>query len=267
MLSPDRIIEQPLRPLGRPRVFAMAACAGIAVANIYYNQPLLALIEASDPGSRAIGLIPTSTQFGYAIGLLLLVPLGDILERRSTIVVQFLVLAAAIALAAASPTTATLIVSSFLLGMSATVAQQIVPFAATLADDRRRGAVVGTIVSGILVGILLSRTVAGFVGSQFGWRSVFWLSVPLTLAAATLFRIALPPCRPMRSLGYAAALRSLVHLVASESTLRRAAATQAALFGSFIAFWTVLSLHLSEPAFRLGAEVAGLFGIVGATGI
>ena len=253
--------------LGRGKVFAMAACAGIAVANIYYNQPLLGLIEASYPGSSMIGLVPTATQFGYAIGLVLLVPLGDLAERRSIIAAQFVVLAAALAFAAVAPTTTALMAASLILGLSATVAQQIVPFAAILADARSRGAVVGTVVSGILCGILLSRTVAGFVGAHFGWREMFWLGVPLALVAAALMRTTLPRHHPTQSIPYIAALRSLVHLLVEEPALRLAAATQAMLFASFIAFWTMLSLHLQEPPLRLGPEVAGLFGVIGAAGI
>lgn len=253
--------------LTRARTFAMAVFAGIAVANIYYNQPLLGLIEADYPNSSAIGLIPTATQFGYAVGLLGLVPLGDLVERRRIIAVQFLVLAAALAFAAVAPTTLALIAASLMLGVAATVAQQIVPFAATLADDRTRGAAVGTVVSGILGGILLSRTIAGFVGSHFGWREMFWLGVPLALGAAVLVRLILPRHRATQSIGYTVALRSLVHLLVEEPALRLAAATQAMLFASFIAFWTVLSLHLQEPAFRLGPEIAGLFGVIGASGM
>ncbi|TKV77674.1 MFS transporter [Bradyrhizobium elkanii] len=259
--------DQQAPELTRARTLAMAVCAGIAVANIYYNQPLLGLIEASYPNSSAIGLIPTATQFGYAVGLLFLVPLGDLVERRRLIAAQFVVLAAALASAAVAPSALALIAASLMLGVAATVAQQIVPFAATLADDRTRGAAVGTVVSGILGGILLSRTIAGFVGSHFGWREMFWLGAPLALGAAALVRLILPRHHAPQGIGYPAALRTLVHLLVEEPTLRLAAATQAMLFASFIAFWTVLSLHLREPAFGLGPEIAGLFGVIGASGM
>ncbi|MEH2488510.1 MFS transporter [Bradyrhizobium sp. AZCC 2230] len=266
-MSSSTLTEQRVPELTRARTFAMALCAGIAVANIYYNQPLLGMIEAHYPNSSVIGLVPTATQFGYAVGLLFLVPLGDLFERRRLITVQFVVLALALALAAVAPSTLALIVASLTLGVAATVAQQIVPFAATLADNRTRGAAVGTVVSGILGGILLSRTIAGFVGAHFGWREMFWLGAPLALGAAALVRLTLPRHHPTHSIGYTAALRSLIHLVVEEPALRLAAATQAMLFASFIAFWTVLSLHLQEPAFGLGAEIAGLFGVIGASGI
>ncbi len=266
-MSLSTLTEQRVPELTRARTFAMALCAGIAVANIYYNQPLLGMIEAHYPNSSVIGLIPTATQFGYAVGLLFLVPLGDLFERRRLITVQFVVLAVALAFAAVAPSTLALIAASLTLGVAATVAQQIVPFAATLADNRTRGAAVGTVVSGILGGILLSRTIAGFVGAHFGWREMFWLGAPLALGAAALVRLTLPRHHPTHSIGYTAALRSLIHLVVEEPALRLAAATQAMLFASFIAFWTVLSLHLQEPAFGLGAEIAGLFGVIGASGI
>lgn len=258
---------RPAPRLTRARTFAMALCAGIAVANVYYNQPLLGLIEASYPNSPVVGLVPTATQFGSAVGLLLLIPLGDLVERRRIIAVQFVALAAALVLTAVAPSTSVLIAASLMVGVAATVAQQIVPFAATLADNRTRGAAVGTVVSGILGGILLSRAIAGFVGSRFGWREMFWLGAPLALGAAVLVRLMLPQHRATQGIGYAAALRSLVHLLIEEAVLRMAAATQATLFASFTAFWTVLSLHLQEPAFGLGPEIAGLFGVIGASGI
>ncbi len=189
-MSLSALTEQ-VPELTRARTFAMALCAGIAVANIYYNQPLLGMIEAHYPNSSVIGLIPTATQFGYAVGLLFLVPLGDLFERRRLITVQFVVLAVALAFAALAPSTLALIAASLTLGVAATVAQQIVPFAATLADNRTRGAAVGTVVSGILGGILLSRTIAGFVGAHFGWREMFWLGAPLALGAAALVRLIL----------------------------------------------------------------------------
>jgi predicted MFS family arabinose efflux permease len=260
-------VEAVARPLGRPLAFVMAAATGIAVANIYYNQPMLGVIQAAFPGQRATELIPTATQIGYAAGLFLLVPLGDMMDRRRLIIMQFGLLAVALALAAMAPTAWALVAASMAVGMTSTVAQQIIPFAASLASPERRGQTVGTIMSGLLCGLLFSRTLAGFVASHAGWREMFWLGAPLAIVAGTTMAIALPRNHPYVAMPYGDAMRSMARLWSSEPTLRSATIAQAALFASFTVFWTILAFHLREPHFDLGADVAGLFGIVGAVGV
>ncbi|KOF17616.1 MFS transporter [Ensifer adhaerens] len=253
--------------LGKTALFAMAAASGIAVANIYYNQPMLGIIESEFGDQSITGFIPTATQLGYALGLFFLLPLGDIVHRRKLIIVQFIILAAALVLAATAPSAWLLVAASLIVGASSTVAQQIVPFAASLAPPEKRGSTIGTVMAGVLSGILFSRTLSGFVGEHFGWREMFWLGVPMALLASALMFVTLPSHAPTSRMPYGTALRSLAHLWKRQPALRSAALMQAALFGSFTAFWTVLAFYLATPRFNLGADVAGLFGIVGAVGV
>lgn len=258
------------KPMSRALIFAMATGAGLSVANIYYNQPMLGEIEASF-GTQLGGLVPMITQLGYALGLFCLVPLGDIVDRKKLILVQFGLLALASGLAGWSPNGWVLVAASLLIGITACAAQQIVPFAAHLAPPEKRGAVVGNVMAGLLSGILLSRTLSGFVTSHAGWREMFLLGVPLVLFAAAWLAFALPSGRQAQPAGsrmsYGQLMLSLLHLWRALPELRRAGLTVAFLFAGFSTFWTVLALRLQQPPFGLGADVAGLFGVVGAVGV
>lgn len=253
--------------IGQFGLLVMAAAAGVAVANIYYNQPMLGVIEAELGAPGLVGLIPTATQLGYALGLLLVLPLGDILSRRGLIVWQLTGLGLLSALAALAPDGWTLLAASFLLGLGASVAQQIIPFATLLVSPQRRGSALGTVMAGLLTGILLSRVLSGFVSAHLGWRQMFWMAVPLALGGAALMYAMLPRQAPSAVMRYGAVMHSLVHLWRREPALRRATLLQAVLFATFTAFWTILAFHLQEPRFALGADIAGLFGILGVAGV
>jgi len=247
-------------------IFALATGAGLGVANIYYNQPMLGLIEESF-GVSTGGLVPTVTQLGYAMGLLLLVPFGDMVERKRLILAQFGFLCLGLGLAAWAPAGFVLIVASFAIGLMATVAQQIVPLTAHLAPPEKRGAIVGNVMAGLLCGILLSRTLAGYVATHFGWRAMFLLGVPLALLALLWLALMLPQSRGDSRLSYGRLLLSMIGLWRELPALRRAAFTQASLFAAFSCFWTVLALYLAQPPYNLGPEAAGLFGVAGVIGV
>jgi predicted MFS family arabinose efflux permease len=254
-------------PSLRGLLLLLATIAGVAVANIYYNQPLLDNFRQSFPASASwVGVVPAVTQLGYAAGMLLLAPLGDRFDRRALILLQTAGMCIALVVAAAAPALPLLVAASLAIGVLATIAQQAVPFAAELAPPSQRGHAVGTVMSGLLLGILLARTAAGFVAEYFGWRAVFAVSVLALLALAVVIVLRLPKSKPTSTLSYGKLLVSMWHLVVEHRALREASLTGAALFAGFSIFWSVLALLLAGPPFHLGPQAAGLFGIVGAAG-
>lgn len=251
----------------RGMLLLLATIAGVSVANIYYNQPLIGAFRASFPASADwIGVVPTVTQLGYAAGMLLLAPLGDRFDRRRLILLQIAGLSLALIVAASAPSLAVLAAASLAIGVLATIAQQAVPFAAELAPPAERGHAVGTVMSGLLLGILLARTAAGLIAEYLGWRSVFGLSVVALAVLACVIVLRLPRSAPTSTLSYGKLLASLWHLAVQLPGLREAAGTGALIFAAFSAFWPVLTLLLAGAPFHLGPQAAGLFGIVGAAG-
>jgi predicted MFS family arabinose efflux permease len=248
-------------------VLLLATAAGTSVAAIYYSQPMLGDLGADIGASgRTLGWVPTLTQLGYALGILLLAPLGDRYDRRRIILIKAAALTFALMLAAAAPTIHVLLLASLAVGLAATLAQDIVPAAAALAPDAHRGKVVGTVMTGLLLGILLSRVVSGLIAAHFGWRAMFITaagSVALVGAAAWL---GLPRFKATTHLSYGALLHSLVQLWQRHGALRRAALAQGLLAVGFSAFWSTLALFLHGAPFHLGSAAAGAFGLAGAAG-
>ncbi len=261
--QPSPADERSLRRL----LLLLATIAGVSVANIYYNQPLLGNLRESFPRSASwVGAVPAVTQLGYAAGMLLLAPLGDRFDRRRLILLQIAAICVALVIAASAPSLVVLIGASLAIGVLATIAQQAVPFAAELAPPSGRGHAVGTVMSGLLLGILLARTAAGFVAEYFGWRTVFGASVVVLLGLAAVIWMRLPKSKPTSTLPYGKLLVSMWHLIVEHPGLREASVTGAFLFAGFSAFWSVLALLLTGAPFHLGPQAAGLFGIVGAAG-
>ncbi len=259
--------ENAARPAARPPILLLAAGTGMAVASLYYSQPMLGILAGDlHAGGQAIGWVPTLTQVGYAAGLLLLTPLGDRWDRRRIIAVKAALLCVALLLAGAAPSIGFLLPASLALGLAATLAQDIVPAAAVLAPAEERGKVVGMVMTGLLLGILLSRVVSGVVAEQFGWRAMFiGAAAGMAVLGAALWR-GLPRFTPVTQLGYGALIGSLFTLAARHRALRRAALAQGLLAVGFSAFWSTLAVMLHAEPFHLGPAVAGAFGLAGAAG-
>lgn len=248
-------------------ILLLAASAGFGVAALYYSQPMLGVLGPDIGASaRSVGFVPTLTQLGYALGILLLAPLGDRFDRRRIILAKASVLVLALLGAAFSPSVAPLLMASLVIGLAATLAQDVVPAAATLAPEAHRGRIVGTVMTGLLLGILLSRVLAGFVAEHFGWRAMFVVAaVSIALIGVAAAR-GLPRLRPTTHLGYGALLGSLAGLWKRHGALRRATFAQALLSVGFSAFWSTLAVMLHGAPFHLGSAAAGAFGLAGAAG-
>jgi predicted MFS family arabinose efflux permease len=245
----------------------LSIATGLAVASNYYAQPLLDTIaNAFSLSVNQAGFIVTTAQLGYAAGLLFLVPLGDMFERRSLIVTMTLLSAGGMLITALSQNLALMILGTALTGLFSVVAQILVPLAATLAAPERRGRVVGTIMSGLLLGILLARTVAGLLASLGGWRTVYWVaSALMALMAVALWR-GLPRVKEHNTLNYGQLLASIFSLFAHNRLLRTRALLGCLTFANFSILWTSMAFLLAAPPFNYSEGIIGLFGLAGAAG-
>ena len=248
-------------------ILLMSVATGLAVASNYYAQPLLDTIaRAFDLSASSAGFIVTAAQLGYAAGLLFLVPLGDMFERRMLIVSMTLLAAGGMLITASSQSLTMMIVGTALTGLFSVVAQILVPLAATLASPEKRGKVVGTIMSGLLLGILLARTVAGLLASLGGWRTVYWVaSVLMVIMALALWR-GLPKVKQENHLNYPQLLASVFSLFTQDKLLRTRALLGCFTFANFSILWTSMAFLLAAPPFNYSEGVIGLFGLAGAAG-
>lgn len=264
--SPQARLDEPAHALPPGITFLLACITGLGVATLYYAQPMLALMGSSLGSSPAgIGLVPMLTQLGYALGILLLAPLGDRYDRRRIILAKALVLTLALLLCALAPSLPALLLGSLLIGLTASLAQDCLSSAATLAPEARRGRIIGMVMTGLLLGILLSRVVSGVVAEHLGWRAMFGIaSGSLVLVFLATWRF-LSPIPTSTTLPYLRLIGSLRDLWLTHRELRRAALAQALLSIGFSAFWTTLALHL-QAGFNLGSSYAGAFGLAGAAG-
>lgn len=245
----------------------MAAASGVAVANIYYNQPMLAdMGHDMHANAHQIAWVATLTQIGYAAGMPLFIPLGDLVNRRRLITFLFLSAAASCALTAVASNLLWLCIASFLVGATTVIAQILIPFAAELSSPEEQGRTIGTILSGVLLGILLARTVSGTVAAHLGWRAMFFIACGMCLVVVAILGGRLPDKRPSTHVTYRALMHSLWLLFRDLPKLRQVCFVAAMFFASFSAFWTTLIFLLEAPPFHMGSQAAGLFGLAGATG-
>ena len=253
--------------MSRRLTLLFAVAGGAAVGNLYWAQPLLDFIARDLHASpAAAGWLVTATQLGYAAGILFIVPLGDVMDRRRLIPLMMLGATVALALCAVAPSFGLLLVALTLVGVTTVSGQLLTPLAGDLADDAHRGRVVGTVVSGILIGILLSRTISGLVAGVAGWRAIYGLAAAAAVLFAVLLYRAIPTLPPKVRIAYPALIASVVTVVRRERTVRWTLVLAATGFAMFTMFWTALTFLLSGAPFHYPVSVIGLFGLAGLAG-
>lgn len=266
-MTPLSVFHDDRPALTPTRLLLFATAAGVMVANLYYAQPLLAEIgqSLSIPTPQA-GLLSTVTQLGYGLGVLFIVPLGDMLDRRNLASCMLAACVAGLLLAAVSPNFTVLAIASLIFGITASATMVIIPYVASHAAESERGRRVGQIMTGLLLGILLARTVSGFVAAWAGWRSIYLLAALAVASVGVALRFAMRADTRQRPFGYGKLLRSLWLLIGSEPTLRQRSFYTFLGLGSFSALWTGLTFLLTAPPYGYSTEIVGLFGLLGAAG-
>ncbi|MDO6486458.1 MFS transporter [Colwellia sp. 6_MG-2023] len=254
--------------LSRFILLLMTTAIAATAANLYYSQPILPLIADEYKLTYSqLGSIPAFTQFGYAFALLFISPLGDSIARRRLISILSCILVVACAVAVIAPSLPILLSAVFLIGVSANITQQLIPFAASMVSTNNKGVTLGTLMMGLTLGILLSRTISGFVGEQFGWRSVFIMSAVLAAIFGILLQLFLPSNKPQSNLPYLALIKSTVSLFVQHKPLQIYTLSGAFWFAAFNVLWATLAIYVSDMPFNYNAQEAGLFGVIALAGV
>jgi predicted MFS family arabinose efflux permease len=253
--------------LSKLLITIMSIACGLTVANLYYIQPLLAdMAKTFNVSEISVGSAAMLTQIGYAVGMILILPLGDIKERRTLVTVMLLFSVFSLISMFFSHNIYILLISSFAVGFTSIIPQLIIPLAAQLSAPKERGQIIGTVMSGLLIGILASRTFSGILGGYFGWRTVYITAAVMMIILMFVLRKTIPVCKPTSDIKYIDLLKSLFQLIRTESTLREASINGAMMFAAFSAFWTALTFLLESSHYNMGSQAAGLLGLVGISG-
>lgn len=253
--------------LSKVTLWLMTIGAGLVVANNYYNQPLLADIAREMKVSEVtISYVPMFTQIGYACGLFLLVPLGDMFQKRKIIIIDFLIIIISLLIFALSKNVSSLFVASFLIGLSSVIPQMFVPMAAQLSSPETKNKNVGLVMTGLLIGILGSRIFSGILAEHTGWREVYYVAIGIMVVLWIGVIFLLPDVKPTFKGSYFSLMKSLFFYIKTIPSLRLASLRGALSLGAFLSLWTTLTFHLERPPFFAGSDVAGALGIVGIGG-
>lgn len=253
--------------ISRTVIWLMTIISGLVVANIYYNQPLLSLIsEDLQVSEAAAGKISVLTQLGYAAGLLLIVPLGDKLFRKKLILVDLLLVFLSLVWITFANELWMLYIASLLIGVTSVIPKLFIPIAAELSTDKEKSSNIGLVMSGLLLGILLSRFIGGIVGEIWGWRTMFGIASGMMIIVWIAVYTMLPGLPPNFKGTYGELMKSVFHLAKTQPVLRLASFRGAMAFGSLCALFTTLVFHMEKPPFNAGSSVVGSFGLAGAAG-
>ncbi|WP_055443352.1 MFS transporter [Lacinutrix himadriensis] len=256
------------KPLSNKLLFIMATAIAATAANLYYNQPLIPSIGKSlGLKDNVLGFIPSASQIGYAMAIFFISPLGDVMNRK--VVIRNLSITLVIALLGVyfAPNFAVLIVATFVVGLGANITQQLLPLGAALATPENKGKVVATLMTGLTTGILLSRTLSGFIAEHFGWRMVFLSAAIIAAIIGVVLHLVLPSNKPTANLKYTKLLGSMFTLLKTKPQLREAAFVGALWFAAFNAMWATIAIHVMDEPFSFSVQQVGLLGFVGAAGI